>query len=495
MNRISCVSIDLINADKPPASLAFLAGACEATNKEYCCFSLNSYLLENLSTNEYNKLYHKIKTDTHIEVSDAVNNILLGIINQIEKFNTDCVAVSIFSFMQMSVAYLFLTMLREQLPDVKIIAGGPGVNHTTPDGITNGKRLLEKNLVDYYCLGEGDEVLISFLRGNTELLGLNSHEFSIESWVPQIDYLDEKYLLPSYKKINTNNYHNLENKTSAIFSISTSRGCVRACSFCDVGSTWKKFRFRSGKSVANEILKHYNECGAVHFTIVDSLINGSLKSFYEFNQEMINIKKSYPGLKDFSYNGMFIVRDKKSHSEEFFATMKEAGCESLAIGVETGSDRLRFDMNKKFTNNDLDYHLEMCQKYGIRNTFLTFVGYPTETDKDYQATLEMLERYQKYLIDDTIIGINHSGIFNMLPDTPIFNNRNEIGIHWEYAENISQGLSWNNKNNPTLTIKERALRDLNFRKCAAELRYPIPYSNRYIEYLKQITPDFIPMSD
>lgn len=494
MNRISCISIDLINADKPPASLAFLAGACEAAEKEYNCVSLNSYLTDTLSTDEYNNLYREIKLNPELTIPTSVEHIFNRIVNEVQEFNTDCVTVSLFSFMQMSIAYIFLKFLKDKLPNVTVIAGGPGIAYMTPDGITNGKRLLNKNLIDYYCLGEGDELLVDFLLGKKDMLGLNGREFKIESWVPQIDDLTNKYLLPSYKKIKTTSYHNLEQKSSAVFSISSSRGCVRDCSFCDVSKTWKKFKFRSGESVASEIRKHHLEANAVHFTIVDSLINGSLKSFNEFNREMINIKKIYPGLKEFSYNGMFIVRDKKSHPEEFFANMKAAGCDSLAIGVETGSDRLRAEMNKKFTNNDLDHHLEMCQKYGIKNSLLMFVGYPTETDDDYQQSLDMLNRYQKYLISDTIIGINHSGIFGLLPETPVFNNREEIGIHWD-QDAKSMALNWININNPTLTIKERALRDLNFRKRAIELRYPIPYSNRYLEYMQHITADFVPLSD
>jgi len=288
-------------------------------------------------------------------------------------------------------------------------------------------------------------------------------------------------------------YKNLENKSKPVYSISTSRGCVRKCAFCDVGKSWPKFRFRSGQSVAKEILKHHHDVGAIHFTIVDSLINGSLKSFKDFNIQMISFKNQYPSLEEFSYNGMFIVRDRKSHPEDFFKMMKDAGCESLAIGVETGSDRLRFEMNKKFTNSDLDHHLEMCQKYGIRNNFLTFVGYPTETDKDFEQTLEMLYRYQKYLIDDTIIGINHSGVFSMHFHTPIYDQREDLGI--ELDKDTNRSLGWTNINNPELTIKKRVLRDLLFRQTALELRYPIPYSQRYLEYLKEIDKSFMPISD
>jgi radical SAM superfamily enzyme YgiQ (UPF0313 family) len=283
-----------------------------------------------------------------------------------------------------------------------------------------------------------------------------------------------------------------------VFSLSTSRGCVRACSFCDVAKSWPKFRYRKGTSVAQEILTHHRDVGAVHFTIVDSLINGSLKSFKEFNNEMIKLKSQYPSLKKFSYNGMFIVRDRHTHNEEFFATMKAAGCESLAIGVETGSERLRFDMNKKFTNRDLDHHLEMCQKYGIKNSLLMFVGYPTETAQDFEDTLEMLDRYQKYLIDSTIIGITFTGVFRMIPDTPVFDHRDDIGLVIDeqfHSDEAMHRLNWINTNNPDLTVKERILRDLKFRKRAIELRYPIPYSQRYLEYLKYVDRDLFLMLD
>lgn len=493
ISKVSCIAVDLINADKPPASLAFLAGACERAQKEYQALSLNFLFLKHLTTQEYNSLYADLKLNNISKFNGKTKIAIDFLINQIINFKTDLIMISVFSYLQYSIAKMFLIELKAAIPNTTVIVGGPGINHSS-NGITNGRRLLEENLIDYYCLGEGDEVIIDFLNDRRDVLGINSKRYPIESWVPQIDNLEEKYLLPSYKKIQVEKYKNIENKTAPIYSLSTSRGCVRSCSFCDVKKSWNKFRFRSGKSVAEEILQHYKDVGAIHFTIVDSLINGSLKSFKDFNIEMIKLKYEYPGLENFSYNGMFIVRDRKTHTEELFKSMKDAGCESLAIGVETGSDRLRFEMNKKFTNDDLDYHLEMCQKYGIRNTFLMFVGYPTETKEDFKLTLDMLKRYQKYLIDDTIIGINHAGIFSLEEGQPIYDNKDEIGI--EITEHIDNGrLSWVNINNLELTLKERIKRDLEFRETAIRLRYPIPYTYRYLEYLKTIDSSFIPVAD
>lgn len=494
ITRAACVAIDLINADKPPASLAFLAGACEYANVDYMCTSINGEMISSLSTDQYNTLYKQVKMQNLKNILPDLEQHFDNIVDNILQFNPDMVLVSLFSFMQYLLAQYFLKKLKTKSKELTVIAGGPGIYYYK-DNITNGKLLLDQNLIDYYVLGEGDEVLPGFLKGNTNMLGLNSNKHKFESWVPQIEKLDDKYIIPSYKKIDLKVYQNLEGKDNTVLSINTSRGCVRSCSFCDVAKSWPKFKYRSGKHIVKEILNHHKTIGVVNFYLVDSLINGSLKSFKEFNQEMIKLKKEYSTLSKFSYNGMFIVRDKHTHTEELFKTMAEAGCESLAIGVETGSDRLRYDMNKKFTNVDLDHHLSMCQKYGIRNTFLMFTGYPTETKKDFELTLKMLHRYQKYLIDDTILGINFTGVYTLIPDTPVYDHSSELGIELIISDKNSTQINWINKNNPELTVQERILRDLRFRRLAAELRYPIPYSDRYLQYLQYVDADFIPVAD
>jgi len=495
--RVSCLAIDVTNPDKPAASLAFMCGVCEHLDLDYQALSINTEMLLHTHREDYNRVHNALKLndfDRLQQLSDPIANIIL---KQIQDYGPDIIMVSLFSWMQFPLAKIILDKIRSSGCSAEIIAGGPGIQSEDTAKVTNGKKLAQKNLIDYYVLGEGDEVLVRFLQGERTLLGLNSRTDRFgESWVPQIDDLDRHYVKPSYKKINLDVYHNLEYKEKAVLSVSTSRGCVRACSFCDVINVWPKFRYRSGKLVAEEILQLHKETGAVNFTIVDSLINGSLKSFRDFNDEVVCIKEKTPSLEKMSYNGLFIVRPRNTHKEDLFKTMAAAGCESLAIGVETGSDNLRMQMAKKFTNDDLDYHLEMCQKYGIRNTMLLFVGYPTETRDDFEQTLRMLERYQHYLIDNTIISLNFSGVFSMYTNTPIYNDAAHLGI--EIVETDSQQmkmLNWVNVNNPDLTVRERIMRDLTFRQRAAELRYPIPNSARYLEYLQHIDKNFIPVSD
>jgi hypothetical protein len=487
--------VDLVNADKPPASLAFLAAACEEAQVDYQCISFNACFLSRFDQSTMSQVYNNvIKLGRTEPVIETLNPAIAAVVSDIKSYGSTIVLVSVFTFMQHDLARHFLTRLRQELPQVTVVVGGPGTPSRYQEYPTFGRFLVQQGLADFYCLGEGDRVLPRFLAGERDLVGINHPGSPEETWVPQIDDLDRDYLIPSYKKIRVDVYNNLENKNSAVYPINTSRGCVRDCSFCDVGATWKKFRFRSGHHVAQEILQHHRDIGAVNFTLVDSLINGSLKSFREFNEQMIDLKTQHPGLKGFSYNGMFIVRDRRSHPEDLFKTMAEAGCESLAIGVETGSDRVRFAMNKKFTNQDLDWHFEMCSKYRIKNVMLMFVAYPTETRDDFNQTLAMLDRYQKYLLDDTILGINASGVFSLLEHAPVFENREQLGIvlqkDWKHRR-----LQWFNQNNPDLTLRERIMRDLEFRRHALKLRYPIPYARRYMQYLAEIDADFVLQSD
>jgi anaerobic magnesium-protoporphyrin IX monomethyl ester cyclase len=418
--KVFCLSIDVVNADKPTASLAFLAGVCEHVNADYECASINAEMLRILNRQQFQSLYDSIKLGTEDRWIPDIRSAMEDLILRIKVFDPDLLLISFFSFMQVNLGRHFLQQLRKHMPTLEILAGGPGINNS-------GKALCTEGLIDYYVLGEGDEVLPEFLQGNRELLGVNSAKSKFENWVPQVNDLDNKYITPSYKKIDFSVYKNIEAKQHGVVSISTSRGCVRACTFCDVSTIWPKFRFRSGAKIAQEVVQHWQDTGIPNFYISDSLINGSLKSFREFNQAMIELKKQHSGLKEFSYNGMFIVRDRKSHTEEFFKQMADAGCESIAIGVETGSDSLRARMAKKFTNEDLDWHMAMCQKYKIRNVLLMFVAHPEETAEDYQQTLDLLDRYQKYLIGDTIIGINFSGAYTLYPSTPDWEHRDETG--------------------------------------------------------------------
>ena len=150
-------------------------------------------------------------------------------------------------------------------------------------------------------------------------------------------------------------------------------------------------------------------------------MNGSIKEFNTFNKLLLEYykKNNYPD-RYIEYSGHFIIRGP-SHGwrKEHIALMGRAGAYSMVVGVETGSDSVRTDMNKGYTNADLDYNMEEFVKHGIKLYMLMMIGYPTETREDFQQTLDLLRRYQKYVAGGHISGVNLGQTFIIEEGAPI----------------------------------------------------------------------------
>lgn len=493
MSRYSNVvifSTGLVSVDRAPAAPAFLAGVCEKLNVNYEIFDFNIHIKKSFGTSMWERLFTvPIEDDYFSAIDDDVlqqlKKIIASGVDKILELKPDLFVVTVLSFVQFPYTKLILEELRGR-SNIPVIAGGTGISYQTSCGSTVGKRLLDNNLLDYYVLGEGDSIFEQFLKGK-EGLGLNHKNNKWESWVPQIDELDG-LTLPSYKKYKFSDYItvNWGNGESATLSITGSRGCVRRCTFCDIGHVWKKFRFRTADDIIKEIIKHYDETGVLNYHFSDSLINGSLKQFTALLEKLVAMQEQRPELKNLRFQGQYIIREKKHHPERIYELMGRAGLYRLEVGVESGSEQVRAHMGKKFSNEDIDYHYEMCSKYRITNSLLMFTGYPTETLEDHNDTLNMLRRYQKYLIDRTITILVLSDPMLILRNTPIDSMKDELGLelfNGEYGNTL-----WTSSSNPTFTVIERYRRFLETNTLSIELGYPRSHDvlQRTVDHVREV---------
>jgi radical SAM superfamily enzyme YgiQ (UPF0313 family) len=159
----------------------------------------------------------------------------------------------------------------------------------------------------------------------------------------------------------------------------------------------------------------------------------------------------------------------------------------VEAGIESGSERVREHMGKKFSDEDLDYHYEMSSKHDITNSLLLFTGYPTETIEDHQDTLNLLKRYQKYLVDGTISMLVLSEPMILLRNTPLANMQDELGLvlfNNEYGNTL-----WTADTNPTFTVEEKYRRYLETNRLSLELGYPRSFDvvQRTIDLIKEIS--------
>jgi radical SAM superfamily enzyme YgiQ (UPF0313 family) len=464
-----------------------MAGVCEKVNVEYQAFDLNLEFLKYTNQDIWDQVFLHISVGKNlVELSpyllDLVDQFLDHVVADINNYSPDCVAITLLTYVQQQWAERFLSRLRPAFSGM-VIAGGPGVcvpNVANKFSTTTfGEDLVKEKLLDYYVLGEGDLILEEFFLGNRNLPGLN-HAKVHGIWQPQLDDLDA-FAIRSYKHISFDGYNVYDDKTHRV-SITGSRGCVRRCTFCDVGHMWKKYRYRSGEKIANEILKHHHDTGVTNFWFTDSLINGSLKQFNDLMNQLAKHKQTINSLSNLMYTGQFIIRPKSDHPEKMFQLMNKSGCNQILVGIESGSKEVRDHMDKKFSNEDIDWHFEMCEKYKIKNWVLLITGYPTETEQDHQATLDLLIKNQRYIINHTILGLNLQYLMAILPNTPIEAMMPSLGIH--HVDN-SHGsyINWLSESNPSLTLSRRYQRFAEIAELAIKLRYNV--SKEILYFLKK----------
>ena len=434
MIDIVIIAVPGVSSRRPQAAPALLKASVEAHG-----FSCN--------TVDYNARFYQedvdisaletyFATGLNTEFKDAAEQLVEKWTVDLLKLNPKFVGISVFTHQNRIATELFCRALR-RLSTVKIVLGGQGLSDGGLLGVSGfGKLMFDQGLADFWIRSEGEYSLVELLKNNIQYPGINSDTFQ------QIDDLDA-LPFPDYTDYEMSLYE------SNSLPITGSRGCVRSCSFCDIHDHWK-YRYRSGQSMAEEIMHQHQKHHVNHFIFSDSLINGSLKEFNKFIQILADYNKT---TKDkISWTSQFIVRSPGQVSKLYWKNIAESGAENLQIGVETGSDAVREHMNKKFTNADLDYTMSKLNEYGVTCVFLMIVGYPTETDNDFQDTLDMFTQY-KDMANRIITRVAIGSTLGILPGTPLYHRADEMNIVLDKYEN-----NWIALDNPDLTLEKRIQR-------------------------------------
>lgn len=361
MYDIVITSLPGMDKDKPAPGPAFLKGFLEPLG----------YKVKVIDGNQLDDLER-----IHLEIS---------------QYDFKWLGISVFSYLQKDDAL----KLAEEYDNV--LFGGSGVDVNWP----------RKN----YIVGEGEHALLEFLKGNLDYPGINGNQ---PKQIEDIEDLPP----PDYSDV----IHKHKYDTAII---SGSRGCVRKCTFCDVMTIWPKYKWKTGKKIADDMHEVANKTGLKKIGFSDSLVNGSMKHFRDMCSELAKREKKV------QWNGQFIVRGAKTFSSEDFDNLANSGCNGLTMGIESGSEAVRDHMRKKFSNEDIEYFVTNLGDRNIKMKFLLIVGYPTETEEDFEMTLEMLRKYGKY---SHLISVSPHMMLTY-ENTPLDLEHRELyddhGFHWK----------------------------------------------------------------
>jgi len=190
----------------------------------------------------------------------------------------------------------------------------------------------------------------------------------------------------------------LESESGMIFI--TGRGCPFKCSYCinhklhEIYKDCSPFvRFRSVENVIQEIKKVRKELD------FNSIYFGD--ETFTIGKE--RIKKLCTALKEQVNLPFSIMTRAETLDREILTYLKMANCSSIAIGIETGNEKMRFDvLNRKLKNETIIKAFKLAKEFGIYTYSFNMLGLPFETKETIMETIELNRLTQPSSLQATI---------------------------------------------------------------------------------------------
>ena len=126
-----------------------------------------------------------------------------------------------------------------------------------------------------------------------------------------------------------------------------------------------------------------------HVEFLDLLFNGDMRVLEGFCDLMIKNKIHV------RWHANAVVR--KEMTSHIFRKMKKAGCFQLTFGIESGSQRIIDQIQKKFHVEDAGEVIRNCHNSGIAAVCNFMFGFPQETENDFLLTIDFLRSNAEYI--------------------------------------------------------------------------------------------------
>lgn len=289
---------------------------------------------------------------------------------------------------------------------------------------------------DYVLLGEADESLpelIDALRTGTsglkDLAGIAYKERTaiVKTQRRKVIRKLDKIPFPAWDLIDIEPYKRAWLKSSGYFSLnmSTTRGCPFKCNWCAKPIYGNYYNSRSPQNVIEELKLMKERFNFDHIWFCDDIFGlkpGWLKEFSRLiQQEKLDFKFKIQSRAD------LLLQD------DYIAALADAGCKTVWMGAESGSQKILDAMDKGITIEQIRSATSLLKKHGIEASLFIQFGYPGETKKDIGLTIKMINELLPHEIG---ISVSYP-----LPGT-VFYNR--------VKENMALKTNWTDSNEMAL---------------------------------------------
>jgi len=179
------------------------------------------------------------------------------------------------------------------------------------------------------------------------------------------------------------------------------RGCDNFCSYCIVPYVRGKEISRSPEDIIDEVSSLLKQ-GVKEITLLGQSVTSYGKSLDKKVNLSVLLKELCFKLKAFHYTLSFITSHPSDITDELLATMVSLPQvkRELHMPAQSGSDRILKMMRRRYTSAE---YLDIVRKArelmpDIRIVSDFIVGFPTETDADFQDTVSLVKEAKFYKV-------------------------------------------------------------------------------------------------
>ncbi len=307
----------------------------------------------------------------------------LNLLNKVDAFRPRVVGFSSVSS-QFSFVKRMAQLVKERFPDIITICGGV---HPT----INARCILESSFLDGIFVGESEYSFAELLdkiennqpyKDTDNFAYVKNGEVIINNLKPLIANLDR---LP-YPDREVYPFADII-KEAGFAPFFFSRGCPYLCSYCSnhaiagvYGLAANNPRYRSPESCIGEIKEAVAKFDIDSISIGDDIFGVNKKWRDEFCEKY----KKRVGIK-FS-----CVLHANIVDEELMRLLKDTGCWSVSIGIESGNEYIRNKvMNRHMSNEQIMEAFHLGRKYKLKTISLNIIGTPGETESMIWDTIKL----------------------------------------------------------------------------------------------------------
>ena len=277
-------------------------------------------------------------------------------------------------------------VVKETLPDSIVVMGG---YHPTFNFIET----LEDENVDIVIRGEGEYIMLNLVQALENQSSLhdvkgivfedkNSKEIVVNPEAPLIQNLDE-LPFPALNLLPMKKYRLLDMDTHMTTMITT-RGCPMQCSFCSSAAMHgKKIRERSVENIVDEIEYLNTNYDIDTIAFMDDTFTLKKRKVMAICDEILkrNIEIMWG-----------CTSRVDTLDEKLLKKMKEAGCITIFIGVESADQQQLDNMCKNTTIAKIENAFKIARKLKIRTIASVALGMPGDTKEIMNKTVKFVHK-------------------------------------------------------------------------------------------------------